>query len=165
MMDDKNLKNIAIAEASVLANFYNVPKKNNVQNNTQTNKEEITTNAEYYEYIVKSGDSFWKISKNELGTGLKFKALAKYNNMDVLDTIKPGMILKIPYDKIEKPETESTEVKDYYEYTVKSGDSLWKIARDEMGSGGKYIILAEYNGITITNALKVGTVLKIPKNK
>jgi len=47
---------------------------------------------------------------------------------------------------------------DYYEYTVKSGDSLWSIGNK---LGVPYQTIMEYSGINDTS-LKVGQVLKIP---
>ena len=48
-------------------------------------------------------------------------------------------------------------------YTVKAGDSFWKIARQQMGSGLKFMKLAHYNGLRVTSVLHPGQLLKIPK--
>lgn len=47
-------------------------------------------------------------------------------------------------------------------YTVQPGDSFWKIAQEQMGSGTKYAELAAYNGMTIASTIYAGQVLKIP---
>lgn len=47
-------------------------------------------------------------------------------------------------------------------YTVKSGDTLWGIARRFYGDGMLYAKLAAYNGIKNPNLILVGQVLKIP---
>ena len=47
-------------------------------------------------------------------------------------------------------------------YTVKSGDTLYSIAKSKLGSGDKYQYLATYNGISNPNLIYVGQVLKIP---
>lgn len=47
-------------------------------------------------YIVKSGDSFWKIAEKQLGDGTKYKELAAYNGMSTDTVIHPGDVLKIP---------------------------------------------------------------------
>lgn len=47
-------------------------------------------------------------------------------------------------------------------YTVKSGDTLFKIARDQLGNGALYPKIAAANGITNPNLIRVGQVLKIP---
>ncbi len=48
------------------------------------------------------------------------------------------------------------------EYTVKSGDTLGKIAKSVLGSAGKWRILADLNNLSNPNRLKVGQLLKIP---
>lgn len=47
-------------------------------------------------------------------------------------------------------------------YTIKSGDSLWKIAQETMGSGSKYAELAAANGISPSATIYAGQTLNIP---
>lgn len=51
----------------------------------------------------------------------------------------------------------------YTLYTVKAGDSFWKIAAQQMGSGLKCSKLASFNGLKLTSVIRPGQVLKIPK--
>ena len=53
---------------------------------------------------------------------------------------------------------------DYYTYTVKSGDSWWKIAANELGNGSLYTKLKDYNNWG-NKTLNVGAVIKIPNDK
>ncbi len=46
-------------------------------------------------------------------------------------------------------------------YTVRKGDSLWRIATYELGSGSRYKEIMELSGITSTS-IRVGQVLTIP---
>lgn len=46
-------------------------------------------------------------------------------------------------------------------YRVKSGDSLWKIAAEQLGDGTRYKEIMALNGLT-SDVIHVGTVLKIP---
>lgn len=46
-------------------------------------------------------------------------------------------------------------------YTVKSGDSLWKIAQSKLGNGNRYKEIMTLNGLKSTTIHK-GTVLKLP---
>lgn len=48
------------------------------------------------------------------------------------------------------------------EYTVKNGDSLWKIAKELLGSGSRYSEIIDLNGLK-SDVLHVGQKLKIPK--
>ena len=52
---------------------------------------------------------------------------------------------------------------DFTWYTVKLGDSFWKIAKKTLGSGFKCRKLARFNGLKLTFVLKPGQLLKIPK--
>lgn len=54
-----------------------------------------------------------------------------------------------------EPETTQTT------YTVKTGDSLWKIAAKLLGNGSRYTEIKALNGLK-TNTIRVGQVLKIP---
>lgn len=50
----------------------------------------------------------------------------------------------------------------YTKYTVKAGDSLWKIAAATLGKGSRYTEIVKLNNLT-GSTIKVGQVLKIPK--
>lgn len=50
----------------------------------------------------------------------------------------------------------------YTTYTVKKGDSLWKIAKKLMGSGNKFTQIQKANGLSGA-LIRVGQKLKIPK--
>jgi outer membrane protein OmpA-like peptidoglycan-associated protein len=64
----------------------------------------------------------------------------------------------------EKENVESQVKVSTREYTIKEGDSLWKIAQSEMGNGNRWQYLYELNKDRIKNAnkLKKGTVIIIP---
>lgn len=47
-------------------------------------------------------------------------------------------------------------------YTVKSGDTLWGIAKKELGSGARYTEIVKLNGLK-TNTIYSGQVLKLPE--
>ncbi len=47
-------------------------------------------------------------------------------------------------------------------YTVKKGDSLWKIAKKQLGNANMASAVAKENNITVTTPLKVGMQLKLP---
>lgn len=46
-------------------------------------------------------------------------------------------------------------------YTVKSGDSLWKIAASQLGNGSRYTEIKSLNGLT-SDVIHAGQVLKLP---
>ena len=147
MYDSNNLRKLAKVEARVLYDHYaDLIKSTNESTNTTA---PVTDSATY---VVKKGDSWWRIAANEMGSGTKMNELAAYNGMTINSRLLPGQIIKIPV-KI---------VSEFKFYTVKAGDSWWRIAANEMGSGSKYKELMEYNNMTSTDVLKVGAIIKIP---
>ena len=52
-----------------------------------------------------------------------------------------------------------------YEYTVTEGDSLWKIAKEQLGDGSKWTEIYEENKDTIKdpNLIYIGQTLTIPQ--
>ena len=112
-------------------------------------KEETpSTSGEFINYTVKAGDSLYKIAK-EYNTTVN--AIMNVNNL-TSNALQVGQVLKIPTT------TNQEETKDYINYTVKSGDSLYKIANN-------YNItvdaIKKLNNLT-SNNLQINQVLKIP---
>ena len=98
-------------------------------------------------YVVKSGDSLWKIANLYNTTVYELKRINNLTN----DLIVVGQVLKVPYSE---PVISPSSIS----YTVKSGDSLWSIAK-------RYNIsvdtLKEFNGLT-SILIIVGQILRIP---
>lgn len=97
-------------------------------------------------YVVKKGDSLYKIAK-EYDTTIN--ELIKLNNLSNTN-LSIGQILKIPTVKSEESE---------YLYTVKSGDSLYKIAREYNTTVDELMKLNNLSSIS----LSIGQTLKIPQ--
>lgn len=96
------------------------------------------------EYVVQAGDSLWLIAQKFHTT---VDAIKKLNGL-TSDLINVGQVLKIP----------SSQSGPYFEYTVRSGDTLWLLSR-------RYDTTVEaiksLNGLT-SDMLNIGQVLKIP---
>ncbi|WHY91682.1 LysM peptidoglycan-binding domain-containing protein [Neobacillus cucumis] len=103
-------------------------------------------------YVVKTGDSLSKIA-------VKFKStvseLKKLNNLKS-DRIKVGQKLKVP-GKANTTTTTSSTTKNVSTYTVKSGDTLGKIAKQ---FGLSLQELKALNGLK-SNLIRVGQKLKV----
>ncbi len=111
---------------------------------------------EYVIYEVRSGDSLWTIAQRYLGAGNRYREIMELNGLSD-DRIYPGMQLKIPGASSEsKPEIS------YQTYTVKRGDSLWKIAKTQLGSGSRYTEIMQLNALS-SQVIQPGQVLKLPK--
>jgi nucleoid-associated protein YgaU len=129
-------------------------------------------------YIVKAGDTLSSIATRELGSK-NWAALAKANE-DVLHgttALKPGMKLTIPTGTAAAPTVASRDpapasassgtTSGEREYVVKAGDSLWGIAKSEMGGESfvKDLRAANEDVLHGSTSLKVGMKLKIPGKK
>ncbi len=88
---------------------------------------------------------------------LSYDRIAGYGrpnwNMETVQAEQPAKA-----ETAETPKKETT----YPTYTVKKGDSLWKIAKKLLGSGNKYPQIQKANGLS-GNLIRVGQKLKIPK--
>jgi len=115
-------------------------------------------------YVVKKGDSLWKIAKAE---SVSIGDLSRANNLTKASALKIGQKLQIPASaKAEAantatasavPAATSAEAGGQV-YTVKSGDSLWKIARAQNVT---VAALRQANNLT-SDSLKVGQKLHFP---
>ena len=128
-----NLNEIGEAIVIAITSYLNIPY--------------IPINSNYY--IVKSGDSLYSIAKKYNTTINELKQLnnLKSNNLSI------NQVLKIPTNNKE----ESTTVTNYI---VKSGDSLYSIAKKYNTSVDKIKQLNNLN----TNLLSIGQTLKIPNS-
>ena len=92
-----------------------------------SSKETAETGATY---VVKSGDSLWAVANRQ---GLTVAELKRINGLSS-DTIYVGQRLKVTQKSSVNAKTyaKKTNVSDRSKkkYTVKSGDSLWRIAAD-----------------------------------
>lgn len=125
-----------------------------------TQEEEVTESASAVLYTVKKGDTLWKIAQKELGDGSRYKEIKTLNGLKS-DTIRTGDKLKLP-GSTSATATESPAKEEYTTYTVKKGDSLWKIAQNQLGKGSRYPEIMTLNGLK-SKTISTGTQLKIPK--
>jgi nucleoid-associated protein YgaU len=109
---------------------------------------------------VKTGDSLWKISKQYLGGGSRWQELVAANPSVTAPTrVLPGTVLKLPaaVGKASAPENSASQMK------IQKGDSLWKIALSQYGSGNSWTCLAQANpSLRDANEIFAGQTLLIP---
>jgi LysM repeat protein len=136
----------------------------------------VSTTTEAHTYVVKKGDSLWKISKAE---NISVGELSRANNLTKTSTLKIGQKLTVPVmAKAEKTNIATASVVPTStdatapvaetaaattdavagSYTVKSGDSLWKIARLQNVS---VAAIKQANNLS-SDSLKVGQKLHLP---
>lgn len=101
----------------------------------------------YIEYTVRLGDTLWLLSQRYKTTVDEIKRL----NGLTSDMLHVGQVLKIP--------TASGPSPSYFEYTVKSGDTLWLLSRRY---GTTVDEIKRLNGLS-SDMLNIGQVLRIPR--
>lgn len=101
-------------------------------------------------YRVKYGDTLWDIA---VAHGVSVSELKRVNRLSS-NKIYTGRVLTIPGKGISKPIDKSK----YYKYTVKRGDTLWKIANR---NGTTITEIKNANGLT-SNSIYVGMSLMVP---
>ncbi len=142
-------------------------------------------------YVVKRGDSLWKISEQNYGTGFYASELAKSNKIANAGLIYAGQKLILPeFAKVSsekktvakapvdvkitpKSQTKSNNNQDILsanttktdtvqKYTVVSGDNLWNISVKFYGNGFEWKKIAEANKLSNPRVIHKGNILTIP---
>lgn len=139
-----------------IANKYNLTvdelkKMNNLKSNNLTINQKLlvsgtgedNNSSNYDTYIVKSGDSLWSIASRYNTTVDKLKDI---NNLSS-NMLSIGQKLLVPKDNINNKQ-----------YVVKSGDTLYKIAKD---NGTTVTDIINLNDLPTTN-LSIGQILQLP---
>ena len=110
----------------------------------------VEESTEYKVYIVKKGDSLYSIARDN---NITVSELIDYNNLSS-DSLSIGQQILVPIIMLD------TSNPNYITYTVKAGDSLYKIANTYGISVNEIKNLNNLN----TNLLNVGQVLRIPSS-
>lgn len=138
------------------------------------------------QYTVAPNDSFWSISRKLYGDGGFFKALAEHNrrkfpqtrNLKVGDVISapPAEELRKAYPdlcpKLRQPAPATARTVSSQQrlnagriYVVEDGDTLFDIARHELGTPARWVEIFELNADRLSNDfdyIKPGTELVLP---
>lgn len=107
-----------------------------------------------FDHIVKSGDTFWDLSREY---NVNLRQLAKWNGMAPTDTLRPGKTLVVWVNNVSKEQRKDAIMRTLT-YTVRNGDSLARIA-------GKFNVkvsdLQKWNQAKLKKYLQPGQKLKI----
>ena len=118
-------------------------KSNNLSIGMELKIKEEPSSTNYIDYVVKSGDNLYSIVKKYNTTVDEIKKL----NGLTSNLLNIGMTLKIP-----------VQIGNYINYTIKSGDNLYSIAKKYNTTVDE---IKKLNGLT-SNLLSIGMELKIP---
>lgn len=114
------------------------------------------------EYIVKKGDSTWKIAQLFYDHGESYPAIEQANHLKHNQQLEIGQRLIIPVLEVQSAPTSPTSQTDY---VIKTGDCLWTIAQNQLGSGYRWVDIYRANKIMIgrnPNLIYPATVLHLP---
>ncbi len=124
------------------------------------------------EITVASGDSLWVIARRELGSGLEWPRLLEVNpGLTEGSTLSVGRKIKIPGDSarvvasssVSRPDPVAVPSGGRRQVTVREGDTLYNIARDELGNGGRWQEIKQLNAGLDESALPVGKKIWLPR--
>ncbi len=110
---------------------------------------EVPAAPAYKTYIVQRGDTLSGIGAE---FGADWRELAQLNSLADPSLIYPGQVIKISEAPLPTALT----------HTVQPGDSLWKLAKQYLGSGIRYTEIMKLNGLK-SATINPGDTLTIPK--
>src|SRR5262249_33380994 len=112
---------------------------------------------------IRPRDSLWKLSRQYLGKGSRWHDWLAINpGLASPDRIQPGTILLRPAVTATLSRASSNQTQPGT-ISVKSGDSLWKLARTHLGSGSQWLCLAQANPQLLhADHIYVGQTLSLP---
>ncbi|MCL2467695.1 MAG: LysM peptidoglycan-binding domain-containing protein [Micrococcales bacterium] len=95
----------------------------------------------HWTHTVEPGDSLWKIAEDHLGDGSRWPEIHALNPwIDDPNLIYPGQELVMPdaHGHGHDHGQSSGHHEHHHTHTVEPGDSLWKIAAEELGDGSRW---------------------------
>ena len=105
------------------------------------------------QHRVRSGDSLWKLGRRYQ---VSVAQLARWNNIAVNATLRPGQLLTVSLNA-PVADTGASSIA----YVVRNGDSLWRIARRH---GLRVRDITSLNALSKSATLRPGQTLKLPAN-
>lgn len=99
----------------------------------------------------------WKLSAGTSGDIEYSLSLKKY-------VFYQAVAVKVVKDEVKVVQKRANETPKPTTYTLKSGDSLWKVAKEKLGDGDRCWEIQKLNGIKDSELRKlpIGKVIKLP---
>ncbi len=137
-----------------------------------------TIDEELVIYVIKQGDTLKSIAEKYYGQAAKERTIADLNFIEKPSSIKVGEEIIVDVKPLGKSEQVTSSLAKTGRlpdpslagaktYTIRKGDTLGKIAREQMGSGTSSAVnnLIKANPGLNANNLKIGEILVIPDTK
>jgi len=153
-------------------------------NSTTSDSVKTTTTFDTANYTIKTGDSWWKIAELHLNDAYQYKSLAHFNDHETAQVLEVGEVIAIPttqsfmaWKNLGEPANPVTSQREKItqqvagvstdgekiEYTVQPNDSLWSIAREQLGDGYHWIKIKHLNSMNNPGIISPGQKLLLPK--
>lgn len=155
---------VVLLMAVMIFNYFKSVNRTGVLTEEAAVKVEDVTKSDENVYEVKAGDELFKIAEKVYGDGYKYVEIAKENDIKNPDEIEVGTKLKLP--KLESKQVYAAKPTVSGQYTVVSGDHLWKIAVAQYGDGYAWVKIYDANKKLIgrnPNEIEKGMVLALPR--
>lgn len=134
-----------------------------------------TIDEELVIYVIKDGDTLKSIAEKYYGEPAKERAIADLNFIEKTSSVKIGEEIIVDVKPLSKVSSVSqsaqagkiaeTFTEGKKTYKIQKGDTLGKIAREQLGKSSLSGLLIKANpGLDLKN-LKIGEVIVIPENK
>ncbi|OGM05339.1 hypothetical protein A2715_05700 [Candidatus Woesebacteria bacterium RIFCSPHIGHO2_01_FULL_39_32] len=137
---------------------------------TPTQSEEVVMTTVGSQHTVAKGETLWVIAEKYYKSGYNWVDIAKENNLENPGIINEGQKLNIPSVEfklatvVDSPKSLSeAEAISGGSYTVKQGDSLWKIAVRAYGDGYRWSDIAKENNLLNPALIHPGNSFKLPR--
>ncbi len=130
-----------------------------IEQNNNSSKKSNETNITQEPILNRGSTQLFFTSMGKSVDGAKIEQNIQKVELKVVDTKK---IRKELSEKEKKKSKSKGKSKKITIVKVKSGDTIYRIAKKVYGDSRKYKIILKANGITKPNSLKIGQILKIP---
>jgi nucleoid-associated protein YgaU len=137
-------------------------------------KPAVVVPPRFVDYTVQDRDTLTGIAAAKLGSAKHVDAIRRANPLKDLDRLKAGDVIRIPEDPANiqgkpaqgapPPAPPAARQGEMLEYTVQSGDTLSRIAREKYGSPTYQDLIynANRDRLASPNSLKEGQKLRLP---
>ena len=150
------------SQASSSANI----SRNVVRGNTAATVRPVAPKREFNKVVVEEGDSLWRLAERHLGSGIAYKKILEANKGLTEDTVlSAGLVLKIPTRVTSKSTVAAAPAvaRNGRSYEIQDGDSLWRIASDQLGDGSRWKEIEKANPGENLQVLRIGKVIQLPR--